>query len=171
VYAARTRAGSPGVNLLTPVRQPNSDTAVLVNRGWVYSPDGATVDRARWHDRDSVFVGYAEELPSSAGSSYSTRTDVIAHLAYDVVAKALPYPVSRYYVVALAPPGDSSTAADRIARLTVPPLDEGPHMSYAIQWFGFALVALIGAGVVIRQSRSDASGSTKTTAVPDAANE
>jgi len=57
--------------------------------------------------------------------------------------------------------GDSVMRPDRIARLTVPPLDEGPHLSYAIQWFAFATVALVGAGFVIRQARGanrDASG-------------
>ena len=44
----------------------------------------------------------------------------------------------------------------RIARLTIPALDEGPHLNYAIQWFGFAAVALVGAGFVVRQARADA---------------
>ena len=56
VLAGRTRQGSPGVELLTPVRVAGSDTAVLVNRGWVYSPDGATVDHARWREGDSARV-------------------------------------------------------------------------------------------------------------------
>lgn len=154
IYATRTRLGSPGVNLLTPVRRPGTDTAILVNRGWVYSPDGSTIDQSKWRDRDSVFVGYVEELPSSGGARFTSRPNVIARLSYDAVAKALPYPVSPVYVVALAG-ADTTTAADRIARLTVPPLDEGPHMSYAIQWFGFALVALVGAGFVARQKREE----------------
>ena len=49
--------------------------------------------------------------------------------------------------------GDSVMAPDRIARLTLPPLDEGPHFSYAVQWFSFALVALVGAGFVVKQAR------------------
>ena len=52
IYAVRTRAGSPGVNLLTPIRLANTDTVVLVNRGWVYLPDGGTIDLGKWHDRD-----------------------------------------------------------------------------------------------------------------------
>lgn len=145
------------MNLLTPVRLPNTDTAVLVNRGWVYSPDGSTIDLAKWHDRDSVFMGYAEELPSIAGSTYATRPNVIARLSDSVVAKALPYPVLPVYVVALES-GDTSNAATRVARLTIPPLDEGPHMNYAIQWFAFAAIALIGAVIVVRQQRDNASG-------------
>ena len=153
VWAARTHKGSPGVNLLTPVRLPGSDTAILLNRGWVYSGDGATVDLAKWRDRDSTFIGYVEELPSVAGASYTDRPSVIARLSHDVVAKALPYPVAPVYVIVLS---DSAIAADRIARLSAPPLDEGPHLSYAFQWFAFATVALVGVGIVLRQSRSSA---------------
>ncbi len=147
-YAARSFNGSPGVNFLTPVRVAGTDTAVLVDRGWVYAPDGSTVDAAKWRDRDSVFVGYAEELPSTPGSTYQNRPTVIARLSYDVVAKALPYPVFPFYIVAL---GDSANAADRVARLSIPPLGEGPHLSYAIQWFCFALIAVAGAAVVVRR--------------------
>ncbi len=152
IYAARNYNGSPGVNLLTPVRIPGRDTAVLVNRGWVYSPDGATLDLARWHDRDSTFTGFAEEFPSVQGRTYSTRPRVIGRLSYDVVAHALPYPVAPIYIVML---GDSTVAPDRVARLSVPPLDEGPHLSYAIQWFAFAIIALVGAGIAVKQSRRD----------------
>ncbi|HTJ23986.1 MAG TPA: SURF1 family protein [Gemmatimonadaceae bacterium] len=164
VYAARSYRGSPGVNLLTPVRMPGSDTAVLVNRGWVYAPDGASVDLGKWHDRDSTFSGYVEELPSSRGSAYSDRPNVIGRLGYDAVSKALPYPVAPFYVVAL---GDSAIAPDRLARLTIPPLDEGPHLNYAIQWFGFALVALAGAGFVIRQARDEKPTAARPLGAPD----
>ena len=156
VWAARTHKGSPGVNLLTPVRLPGSDTAILLNRGWVYSGDGATVDLTKWRDRDSTFIGYVEELPSVAGTSYADRPNVIARLSHDAVARALPYPVATVYVIVLS---DSAIAADRVARLSAPPLDEGPHLSYAFQWFAFATVALVGVGIVLRQSRLSASAS------------
>lgn len=154
IYASRSLRGSPGVNILTPVRLSGSDTAILVNRGWVYSPDGATLDLAKWRDRDSVFVGYAVELPSAGGSAFSSTPSVMAKLSRKVVARALPYPVSPTYVVALAG-GDAPSVPNQIARLPAPVLDAGPHTSYAIQWFGFALVALIGAGVVVRQAYRD----------------
>ena len=57
----RTRSGSPGVHILTPLRIPESDTALLVNRGWVYSPDARTVDLTRWREvlAFGVFKGAA----------------------------------------------------------------------------------------------------------------
>src|SRR5215207_6750560 len=59
VLSNRTHQGSPGADLVTPLRLAGSDTAVLVNRGWVYSPNGASVDLARWREQDSAtVVGY-----------------------------------------------------------------------------------------------------------------
>lgn len=148
IWAARSHRGSPGVNFLTPVKVAGSDTAILVDRGWVYAADGATVDEQRWRENDTAFVGWVETFPYTAGATYTNKPAVISHLAHDVVAKALPYPVANAYVIVT---GDSTMAEDRIARLTVPPLDEGPHLSYAIQWFAFAAVALVGAGFVVKR--------------------
>jgi surfeit locus 1 family protein len=150
ILAARSHRGSPGVNLLTPVRIAGRDTAVLVNRGWVYAPDGATIDEQRFRERDSVFVGYADVYPSPTGRAYAGRPTVLARLGADAAARAIPYPVALFYVVAL---GDSTGGADKPARLTLPPLDEGPHLSYAIQWFSFATIAIAGAAFVIKQAR------------------
>jgi surfeit locus 1 family protein len=148
IYASRSYKGSPGVNILTPIHVAGRDTAVIVDRGWVYAPDGETVDLAKWHDRDSVFSGYVEEFPSVTGAMSADHPGAITHLGYAAVRGALPFPLSPVYVVML---GDSVIAPDRLARLTPPPLDEGPHLNYAIQWFAFAAIALVGAGVVIRQ--------------------
>jgi surfeit locus 1 family protein len=150
IYAARSYRGSPGVNILTPVHVAGRDTAVIVDRGWIYAPDGETVDLAKWRERDTVFTGYVEEFPSVAGAMSAEHPRVITRLGFAAVKGALPFPVLPVYVVML---GDSVVAPDRLARLTPPPLDEGPHLNYAIQWFAFAVIALVGAGVVIRQRR------------------
>jgi surfeit locus 1 family protein len=159
IHAGPSRRGSPGVNLFTPIRFPGNDTAMLVNRGWVYSPDAARVDLTKWHDRDSVFVGYVVGMPATGGAASSDRPNTIFRFSHDVVSRALPYPVRPMYVVALSnEAGDTSTAVDRIARLSTPTLDNGNHFSYAVQWFAFATVALVGAAIVVRQSRATASG-------------
>lgn len=174
IHTARTRRGSPGVNLFTPYRMPGNDTAILVNRGWVYSPDASRLDLTKWHDRDSVLVGYVVELPATGGAASPDRPNTIARLSYDVVSRALPYPVRPVYVVAVEnEAGDTSTAVDRIARLPMPTLDNGNHFSYAVQWFSFATVALVGAAIVVKQSRATASraGSPVVPASPGDASE
>jgi surfeit locus 1 family protein len=38
------------------------------------------------------------------------------------------------------------------ARLPAPSLDEGPHKGYAVQWFSFALIAVVGWGALVMKS-------------------
>lgn len=153
VVTSRTRRGSPGVDLITPVRIAGTDTAVLVNRGWVYSPDGGTVDRARWREGDRARVtGYVEMYSPDAGA---TRTAVdpriVRRVSRQEIAAKVPYPVAPYYLVSL---GDSaSAAAAHPARREIPALDDGPHRSYAVQWFCFAAIALGGAAAVVWRER------------------
>jgi surfeit locus 1 family protein len=156
VLTNRTRRGSPGVDLLTPVRLAGSDTAVLVDRGWVYAPDGSTVDRNRWREGDSARVaGYVElYTPDDGGTTLAKDSHIVRHASRREVTARLPYPVAPYLVVLV---GDTSTAGHP-ARRELPVLDDGSHRSYAVQWFCFAAIALGGAAAVIRRERG---GSTR----------
>jgi surfeit locus 1 family protein len=149
--SGRTHSGSPGVDLLTPLRIDGSDTAVLVNRGWVYAPDGATVDHARWHDADSGTVtGFVEQYMPDAGTTTATTDPrIVRRVSRQEIAAKIPYPVAPYYLVAT---GDTADGVHP-ARHTIPALDEGPHRSYAIQWFFFALIAIGGATLIALRER------------------
>lgn len=147
VFTGRSRNGSPGVYLVTPVRPTVIDSAVLVIRGWVYSPDAATVDAARWHERRDVFSGYVMRL--SGGPVLRARgAHALRALNVAGVRAAVPYAVSGRYLVSQDQPADTAPA-----RLPAPALDEGPHLSYAIQWFSFAAIALVGAAVISVRAR------------------
>lgn len=157
LYTGRSRNGSPGVYILTPVRRPSSDTAVIVIRGWVYAPDAATIDRARWRETRASFNGYVNSLPTDSPSPEPRASErKLRHLSFHGVQELLPYPVSARYVVALDSASDGAPA-----RLTMPSVDAGPHLGYAIQWFAFAAIALIGAAIVLIQGfGSRGTGST-----------
>jgi surfeit locus 1 family protein len=150
VLSSRTYQGSPGAELVTPMRVPGSDTAVLVNRGWVYSPDGASVDRPRWRERDSAtVVGYVEQYAPDAATATAARDPwIVRRVSRREAASRIPYPLAPYYLVQT---GD--TATSHPVRREMPVLDEGPHLSYAIQWFAFAVFALAGALFVIWRER------------------
>ena len=156
VYASRTREGSPGVYLLTPVAPTSGDTAILVARGWVYAPDGATIDAARWREPDSLtFEGYLDELPPSSPTSdvMVGRPATVTRLDRSRIEKRIGRPLRAVYLLATADSGARS--AETPARFTLPMLDDGPHRSYAFQWFSFAAIAVVGAGIVIRNDRRD----------------
>jgi surfeit locus 1 family protein len=148
--AARTSQGSPGVHLLTPLRLDDGRT-VMVNRGWVYSPDGKTVDRAKWRERegDTVTVtGYAETWAGREVAPLPAVQRVVRTLDSAAVAQLVGAPVLPYYV---AQTSDSTRGPDRPVRLGEPILDDGSHLSYAVQWFSFALIALIGGSLLVRE--------------------
>lgn len=151
VLTSRTNKGAPGVELLTPVRVPGTDTAVLVDRGWVYAADASTVDRARWREGDSARVSGQVELyaPDVDVGMVARDPHVVRRPSRRELASKLPYPVAPFYVLYTA---DTAGSGHPVRREPAA-LDDGPHRSYAVQWFSFALIALVGAGAVVRRER------------------
>jgi surfeit locus 1 family protein len=144
VLTQRIRGGSPGVNLVTPLRVEGLDSAYLINRGWVYSPDGKQVDQVKWREPDTAEV-LAFALPaytSDSGAAGISSPKVMRTLDFVTVQKGMPYPIARVQLLQL---GDTSPKGDIPPRNIPPPPSEGAHKSYAVQWFSFALIAVIGA--------------------------
>jgi surfeit locus 1 family protein len=142
--------GVPGVRLVTPLRLGPNGPAVLVDRGFLPAPDAVTVNPSGAREPgDQVVRGIA--LPVSSGGG-----EPIEHggrrtwrrLDVDALRAWLPYPVLPL-VVKQSPDG----ALPRFPRrLEPPPVDEGPHLSYAIQWFLFAGLAAAFAVLVVGRS-------------------
>lgn len=157
VLTLRSRDGSPGVNIVTPLHLAATDTALLVVRGWVYSPDGMTVDLAKWRESaQSNGSGFIETFPPSRKGRNSSPTHPNAYRWLDRrgLEARFHYPLKPYYVVLTSPPDSGAESA--IPRLTIPTMDEGPHRSYAIQWFSFAAISIIGTILFLR--RNDRAG-------------
>lgn len=146
VITGRSRNGSPGVHIMTPVRLAGNDTAVLVNRGWVYAPDAATIDLKRWRESRTSFSGHTDTLPTPAIPP-QLKDKGLRSLTAAGVDELLPYPFYSLYLIA------HDSVPDAPARLSQPALDAGPHLSYAIQWFCFAAIAIGGAVIVWQKAR------------------
>lgn len=162
----RTRNGSPGVDIITPLSRAGTDTLVLVNRGWIYAPDGMTADITKWNEADSVnAIGFVETF--SGGPKYGPRSPgrqrAYRWLDRATIESDLHRPVAPFYVV-LAPDSETgyamppaTPASEQRVRETPPRveprgLDEGPHKSYAIQWFSFAAISIFGLIIFLRRS-------------------
>jgi surfeit locus 1 family protein len=153
VLRGQSAGGVPGVRVITPLRLTGSDTAILVQRGFVPSPDANTVDLTPLREEGTVRVtATVFLLPDTVvngeprekdGKTTWRRVDLAA------IRRQLGYPVAP--ILALQLPDPSLPASPRRDPPAV--LDDGPHLSYAVQWFSFALTALvIGAIVGFRRS-------------------
>jgi surfeit locus 1 family protein len=145
VWAGRTREGAPGVAVLTPLRLPDG-SAVFVDRGWVPSADARHADLTAWREPESVVVtGLGLPAPRERGD-----------VRPSVLADSLPYPLLPFVVQVL--PADSARTRPAPLRWPAATPGEGPHLSYAIQWFSFAVIIVIGTIAVLRQAATAARG-------------
>lgn len=93
VWRGRSFEGTPGVALVTPLRLADG-SAVLVDRGWVPSPDASRVDRSRYREADTVAVVGIGAIPPRG------RGDV----DLGVLADSVPYPLLSFVIPLEAPP-------------------------------------------------------------------
>ncbi len=166
VLPGRSLMGTPGVHLLTPVIMAGGD-AVLINRGWVPSPDGATVDMSQLVAADSdSLVGLVLPFPDRS-QSVSSQADSVQlpgefrRVWYAIDERSLraqfPYSLAPFHVQLLPVAGGPV-----IPRPLVPPvIDEGPHLSYALQWFSFAVICIVGWMTYLLRSRAARRGGSR----------
>ncbi|UCG88738.1 MAG: SURF1 family protein [Gemmatimonadota bacterium] len=150
VVVARSYDGAAAVNVVTPLRL-SGGKAVLVERGRVSSPDAKTVDLDGLVEPDSaVVVGVLVPVDGAKTPGkgwpryvrYANPADFEAEYPYGL----FPLVLRRTELPATAPPN--------MAVVPLPELTGGPHLSYAIQWFAFATIALVGSAVLfVRSSR------------------
>lgn len=139
--------GVPGVHLVTPLRMEGSDTALLVNRGFVPAPDAVTVEiRGLEEEGERSVAGIALPMPTGGGRPIERRGQISwGRLDREALAEQIPYPI---LPVSLRQSPDP--AAPRLPRRLAPPsLDDGPHLTYAVQWFLFGAMSIVFALVVV----------------------
>jgi surfeit locus 1 family protein len=153
----RSQDGAAGRNSVVPLRTDTGDL-VLINRGFV----PLTLDIPAPPTGTVTVTGYARapQKRGAVGAIDSDRpgTTEFQRLDIPLIERALNIDVAPMYIQRL----DSNPPEGQWpARVTNPSLDEGPHLSYAGQWFFFTAVAIIGWIVVIIRYRK------KTVAVSD----
>jgi surfeit locus 1 family protein len=157
LLVGRSHDGSPGVHVVTPLRFDDGPGAILVDRGWVYASDAATADPYVYMEPgEQVVRGMADPLYRGAGGAAPSRVrqDSITvwrarWLDADSLAGRFPYALAPWVLKQLPGDGVPSTPA----RIVPQPLDEMMHVSYAVQWFLFATILLVGPLLVWRHGR------------------
>lgn len=145
--------GRPGYHVLVPLVLDDGRTLV-VDRGWL--PTGATgaaPDAVPAPPSGPVEV-VARLRPPEPPSERDAPAGQVQTIDLDAIAAALDAPdlvTSAYAVLAEEDP-PASPAPVPLPRPTV---DEGPHLSYSLQWFVFAAGILVGYGVLARRTARD----------------
>lgn len=143
LWRARTFDGVPGVALITPLRLGDG-AAVLVDRGWVASPDAFHVDQRVFREPDTAdVVGIGLRAPRARGDvDPATLGDSVRYRLLPFILQQLPPPTAPDR---LLPPG--------LLRWPLPELSDGPHLAYAIQWFSFGVIIVVGSVALVRKQR------------------
>ena len=153
-----SKDGDPGAWVLTPLRLDDG-TIVAVNRGWIpnggryqavpkeyRAPTGeVTVTGLVMASEVRGFIGHTD--PPTGHLTQLARLDVV-RLDRQVEGHLLPF----YLQLSTQRPAvrdDDPQPADP------PELSEGPHLSYAIQWFTFTGLTLIVYPLILRKKAAD----------------
>jgi surfeit locus 1 family protein len=143
----RSRNGVSGHHVLTPF-DLGDGTGILVDRGWV----PITLDRPG----DAAAAPPAGEVvvegvlwPAQAGRVPDALAPVVPRIDPALHDGSVPFELdlSRYVVLL----EQSPVQEDLPIAEEPPPLSEGPHLGYAVQWFLFAGVVLVGYPILLRR--------------------
>lgn len=151
---SRSRDGAPGSWVLTPL-DLGGGRAVTVNRGWISNSGQleSVPEQYRAPSGPIVVTGLVRQTetrgsfgpqdPARGTLDNLARAD-IARLDAQVPEALLPL----YVQLTAQEPAVADTAPSPVP---VPIPDEGPHLSYAMQWAIFSSIALIGYPLILRR--------------------
>jgi surfeit locus 1 family protein len=144
----RSHEGKPGYEVLTPFRRAGGDV-ILVNRGWVpfsgYRDRLPDISMPATPDASQTISGRVDELPAPGLASGRAPPD-----AQSAWPKLTSFPTQAELEQALGERiearillMDPEVPGGYVRSWKPPGLDPSRHFSYAIQWWGFALVLLV----------------------------
>jgi surfeit locus 1 family protein len=146
-----------GINLLTPLIITGSDLAIFIDRGWIpldayisgnwqeFSVDGEVNIRG--------IIRNSQLAPPLGGRPDPTPKPGEILKAWnftniEAISQQIPYPVAEVYIQQSPDPSWTELPHRSQPEIEV---SEGPHMSYAIQWFTFSPILGIGYPILIRR--------------------
>ena len=153
--------GQYGYRLLTPLILGTDTAAVLVDRGWI--PAEGNESASAWgrydvagplHVEGVLRLGTAGPIfggqPSPTPNPSAPRIDFWNQIDLEAIAAQAHLNLLAAYIQ--LDPGESS---DELPIPSQPEIEltEGPHMGYAVQWFTFAILLLVGYPLYLNRQR------------------
>jgi surfeit locus 1 family protein len=158
VVRNRSQDGRAGGWVVTPLTLSGGERVGVI-RGFVpLADDGSTPEPAPPGDRVTV-TGLAMDPDRLGGTAGRDVDDLMAEdgmLPVLVQAQSSDPADAGSDAASAAGPGETATpspAAESagLVLLPEPELSEGPHLSYAVQWFIFSTIALVGYPIILRR--------------------
>lgn len=149
----RSNAGEKGSEVVTPLRTTTGQT-ILVNRGMLQhadsNPDPGSVPAPP--TGEVTIVGFVHRNEQGRTTALVPVEGRVRLINSDEIGRAMGVDLVNGYVTVLemTPPQSGD-----LVPIQPPELTEGPHLSYAIQWFAFTLIAVSGAVILIRADLRD----------------
>lgn len=139
--------GHPGLHLITPLVIAGSDRAMLIDRGWIPYEAAAPENWGKYAEPGVVEVtGMVHLTQATPGAETSPPQDwqkAWFRVDIDRLQKQISYPLLPIYLQQAPGPGQVAERMPYRAEEQIV-LSEGSHLSYAIQWFSFTLIAGVG---------------------------
>lgn len=151
-----------GYHLLTPLVMAGGE-AVLVDRGWI--PADGNEWPSAWRKYDTAetvtvngIIRSSQTTPGFGGVADPTLTpgqkglDLWIYVNLERISQQMPYPTLPAYIQLNPEPGRTDPPIPFQPELD---LSEGPHQGYAVQWFSFAALLLVGYPFYVRKQESE----------------
>ena len=168
VLRNQVRNDNVGVDILTPLHLADG-TTVLVDRGWVRASANSGVTTDPPPTGNAIVHGLLHtSSPFAAGDTVNHLPDGrlgVPRVDLRAIGATLPYRVRPVWIEAQAISPAPTRHAPSLPQ--PPPPDPVNHMEYAIEWFAFALIPLVGWPMVLprllRQRKAAMSSSPEST--------
>jgi surfeit locus 1 family protein len=151
ILYGRSLDGQAGNHVLTPLVMEDG-RAIVVDRGWVpFEMDDPPVAAALPPSGDVEVRGplFAGQ-PGGAGevAQGEDRVTTMRTVDLEAIMRDVPYELVPWFIQL-----QRQTPAGGELPVPEPPpqLSEGPHLSYAFQWFAFATIAAVGYVTLVRR--------------------
>lgn len=136
-----TRDGAPGVDVVTPLVLA-SGQAVLVDRGWQETNNNMADPVVPAPPSGEVtIIGWMRKNNGAGGDAVRPLDGQIRAISSEGMAASVPTPLLDGYLNLRAETPAPSTP---LAAEPTPERGQGPHFFYALQWWFFAILAVVG---------------------------
>lgn len=152
---SRSHQGEPGWHVLTPLLFAE-DRALLVNRGWVpFGMDTPPLEAVRPPEGEVTVWGLLQPSQKPPEGWLVVRDPpqgVLSKVFWvdtERLAQQFPYRLEPFYLELTAQ--QPATPGPLPVPPPPPEIGAGPHLSYALQFFAFALIGIVGYGLLLRR--------------------